>query len=325
LDEKPLDKKPVVEDESGTSRIYDIYKLKELKISGTIGGVGEKDRLSYTSLSYQIANARKLGYPEQGICAAVIKSISPSNNLRTYLESKRNLNLKTLIEVLRTHYKEKDSASVFMELSNAVQLTSETPLDFVIRLMCLRQKILDLSNEEGCPYDENLLKKRFFHAIFTGMRNSNVRVDLKEKLKNELGISDEDILKFVSEAMAYDSERNEKLNGNKKSAQIAAVVNKENFDLKEKKKENPFAKIEELKISQEREMTTLRNEISQLRNALHESSQQKFKRNQYKPREYPRRRKRCQNCETNDTARCFHCFTCGSSAHVMSTCPEKNL
>ena len=34
-------------------------KLKDFKISGYIGNVREKDKLSYTSLVYQIENAKK--------------------------------------------------------------------------------------------------------------------------------------------------------------------------------------------------------------------------------------------------------------------------
>ena len=37
-------------------------KLKNFKISGSIGGSGEKDKLSYMSLVYQIQNGRKTGY-----------------------------------------------------------------------------------------------------------------------------------------------------------------------------------------------------------------------------------------------------------------------
>ena len=42
-----------------SERTFDVLNLKEFKISGTIGGVGERDKLSYTSLSYQIANMRE--------------------------------------------------------------------------------------------------------------------------------------------------------------------------------------------------------------------------------------------------------------------------
>ena len=136
-------------DTQNTNTIFDIQKLKDFKISGTIGGGGDKDKLSYTSLSFQIQNAKKLGYSDENICGAVIKAISASNYLRTYFESKPNLLLSSVLDVLRSHFKEKDSASTFTDLSNAVQLSTETCIDFVIRLMCLRQKVHDLSCEEG--------------------------------------------------------------------------------------------------------------------------------------------------------------------------------
>ena len=94
--------------------IFDIRKLKELKISGKIGGVGEKDKLSYVSLSYQISNAKKLGYSEEMICSSVIKAITPGSYLRTYLEGKQSLTLASLIEVMRSHFREKDSTSIFL-------------------------------------------------------------------------------------------------------------------------------------------------------------------------------------------------------------------
>ena len=202
-DKKDIKVEPGVEiTKKGNGTYIDVLKLKDFKISGSIGGVGEKDKLSFTSLCYQISNAQKVGYSNERVCAAVVKAISPGNNLRTYLESKPNLNLKSLIEILRSHFKEKDSAAVFSELGNAVQQSIETALEFIIRLMCLRQKVVHLSKIEGCPYHENLLIKRFFHAIFTGLRNANIRVDLRERCQNDLFICDEELLKFVSEVTA---------------------------------------------------------------------------------------------------------------------------
>ena len=66
----------------------DVLRLRNIKISGVIGGVGEKDKLSYSSLSYQLWNGKKLGYSDEMMCAAVIHAIAPENNLRTYLERK---------------------------------------------------------------------------------------------------------------------------------------------------------------------------------------------------------------------------------------------
>ena len=160
--------------------LFDVQKLKDFKISGTIGGPEKKDSLSFSSLSYQISNGLKQGYSEELVCAAVLKAISPGNNLRTYLESKKNLNVTSLLEVMRSHFHEKDSSSIFTELSNAVQEINESCLDFVIRTMCLRQKIFVLGVEEGCPYEETLIQKRFLHTIETGLRNNNIRAELRD-------------------------------------------------------------------------------------------------------------------------------------------------
>ena len=74
---------------------------------------------------------------------------------------------------------------MFTELGNAVQHTNETCLDFVIRILCLRENVLSLLIEEKCPYDSERLNKTFFHTMFTGMRNLNIRDDLRDKCRND--------------------------------------------------------------------------------------------------------------------------------------------
>ena len=133
-----------------SSTTVEIQKLKDFKISGVIGGTGGKDKLTFTSLNFQISNAKKLGYSESNISGAVIKAIAQSEPLRPYLESRPDLGLSSLLEILRSSFKEKDSASVFTDLSNACQSSAETCIDFVLRLLCLKQKVLDVSAEEGC-------------------------------------------------------------------------------------------------------------------------------------------------------------------------------
>ena len=335
IDKNILPSKPLSETK------IDVMKLKDFKISGTIGSMGEKDKLSFTSLVYQIENAKKMNYHEQMICAAVIKAISPSNHLRTYLESTPDLTLKNILEILRSHFKEKDSASVFTEFQNAAQSVNETSLEFILRLMCMRQKVLTLSNEEGCPYDKILLNKRFFHTMFTGLRNINIRAELRENCKNDFTLSDEKLLKFASEVIANETERNEKLNS-KKSITVVNVVESEKKDTNseiKKKKENSFMKIQELKLSHEKEMTALRAELAEIKSAILAKPSQngmnsedgKGTRNvpPYIPphqrinRDNFSRRKRCRKCERENVYRCFHCFLCESSEHRMFECPSK--
>ena len=66
---------------------YNLQRLKDFKINGSIGGPGERDKLSYINLAYQIQNGRTIGFSEAEICAGVIKAITLGNFLRSYLES----------------------------------------------------------------------------------------------------------------------------------------------------------------------------------------------------------------------------------------------
>ena len=257
----------------------DVLKLKDFKISGVIGGTGEKDKLSYSSLSYQIASAQKAGYSESRICAAVVKAIAPSNNLRMYLECKPDLDLRILTEILRSHFNERDSASVFTELGNAVQKPHEHSHDFVVRLLCLRQKVADLGREEGCPYQDNMLKKKMFQAMFTGMSNANIRIELRERCKNNFKISDTELLKIVSEIIAIETERSEKFSVKKSvvhSVNLLETSSKDQISsAKNKNKDNPFLQIEELKsfhqtekCAQQKQIADLETQIAEIKGLL---------------------------------------------------------
>ena len=96
---------------------------------------------------------------------------------------------------MRSHFKEKDSSSIFSELSNAIQASNESCMDFIVRLMCLREKVVSLSAEEGCPCDRKLVCQRFSHTVLTWLRNNNIQNKLRS-----LSFSDEPLLKAVTEA-----------------------------------------------------------------------------------------------------------------------------
>ena len=69
--------------ESITSEVISKWK-KDLKISGSIGLPGQKDKITFSSLAYQIENALKKGYEDSEICEAVVRSISPDLQLRVF-------------------------------------------------------------------------------------------------------------------------------------------------------------------------------------------------------------------------------------------------
>lgn len=136
---------------------------KEFKISGQIGEPGQKDRLTFSSLARQIEHGLLKGFPETEIVDAVIRAIVPGMQLRSYLEGKSDLKLPTLRRILRCHYQEKRATELYKQLSSEVQGIKETPQNFLIRALDLRQKILFASqeSESGLRYDPVLVQTCF--------------------------------------------------------------------------------------------------------------------------------------------------------------------
>ena len=72
-----------------------------------------------------MSQGKKVGYSSAEIQTAVIRAIKPGSSLRNYLEAREDMEETAFIQILRSHYKEKDSASVFNEMSNAVQSSTD--------------------------------------------------------------------------------------------------------------------------------------------------------------------------------------------------------
>ena len=257
--------------------------MKDLKMTGVIGSESEKekDKMTFSSLCYQIRNAQKLGHSEQTICNAILTAISPTNHLKTFFEMRPNLTIKGMLSKLKNLYKEKDSTSTLMDLSNAAQTTSETCLDYCTRLMCLRDKVILLSVEEGCPLDMSGLSKRLIKSFFVGMRNANVRNELRESCKNlykgnNNEDDDDELMALVTEAMANETERQERLSTSKKAEVLMMqtnITNKENNKTAsnniKKEKSNPISQIEDLKLEQANQGQAIAAVVAQLTEIKH--------------------------------------------------------
>jgi hypothetical protein len=94
---------------------------RDFKIFGIISGEGHKDGLSFVSLVRQIDTGIKSGYKETEIIDAVIRAVSPSLKLRSYLEMMSGLSLFRLKQILRAHFKEKSATEIYQELAQLCQ------------------------------------------------------------------------------------------------------------------------------------------------------------------------------------------------------------
>ena len=177
-----------------------ISKFKrDFKISGQIGDVSQKDRLSFSSLVHQIENGLKNDYTEDEIKEAVIKAINPALSLRSYLEGKADLTLAKLRRIMRSHYQERTATEPYHQLSSTVQQPKEKPQEFLIRLLDLKQKILFASQETGSElnYDPILVHGMFVHSFSLGLRNENIKIEMKRYLEKKT-MSDEELFEKLN-------------------------------------------------------------------------------------------------------------------------------
>ena len=273
---------------------------KDFKISGQIGDPGQKDRLTFSSLARQIEHGLSKGVPELEIVDAVIRSIIPGLQLRSYLEGRVNLTLPTLRRILRSHYQEKSATELYKQLTSEVQGIKETPQSFLIRTLDLRQKILFASQEaeSGLKYDPGLVQNMFLHTVLTGLQNDSIKRDLQPYLE-QTDISDELLLEKMNTACAYETERQNKrkLLGQPRPATIHSVqssdVPVEKNDKSTTTQQSPakpppavVSQLEEIR-SEMALLKDLKAEVSQLRETMQQPQpnqpQPQFNSPQYPP------------------------------------------
>lgn len=188
---------------------------RDFKIWGQIGELGQRDKLTFSSLAYQIENGLKRHYSDIEIVDAVIRAIPPGLQLRSYLEGKPELTLPTLRRILRSHFQERSATELFKQLASEAQNSKETPQCFLMRVLDLRQKVLFASqeSESGLKYDPGLVQRMCLHTLLTGLQNDNVRMDMQPLLL-DIETSDELLLERLNIACATETERKNKKKAN---------------------------------------------------------------------------------------------------------------
>ena len=107
----------------------DVSKVlrRDFKIHGVAARDNFKDGLSVFSLVRQIELGIKAGYKESETVEAVIRAVSPSLKLRSYLEMIQDLSLSRLGQIMKAHFKQKTPTKLSQELSVLHQEAIESP------------------------------------------------------------------------------------------------------------------------------------------------------------------------------------------------------
>lgn len=251
--------------------------------------------------------------------------------MRSYLEGKTDLTLTNLRQILGAHYAEKDATVLYQQLTKAAQGQNETPLEFLIRVLDLRQKILFASErtQSSLKYNKELVQSQCFQSIMTGLINDNVRAEMRMYLQDE-NSSDELLLQKMQIAQYNESERAIKTKSNRPTLRAGLHVVEQNEipndpcmsqpvikSSKPVKDNSLYSKIEESN-------TAIRELTGQVA-SLVQTVQHNRKTDSDKPTKTytnataKRPKRRCVSCQ-QENKDCNHCFKCGSDTHWAKGC-----
>ena len=149
---------------------------------GVVAGVIKKQiTVPFANLCRQIKNGLQDGYLENQVFNGVVNGMGEASSVRAVFEgpSGEEKTLQDLRDFLRSYYEMQDSATLLKEMEDGTQGMSEKEKDFVCRMINLRYSIVCVSEEEGCPLGEKMVKKRFAHALSVGFRSNTVRIQMQ--------------------------------------------------------------------------------------------------------------------------------------------------
>ena len=301
---------------------------REFKLSGQIGEPGQTEKLTFVSLMHQIDSGLNRGYKENEIVDAVIRAISPHSSLRSYVETLCDLSLAKLRRILRVHYREKAASEVYQQLATVCQQSNESPQQFLLRALDLRNKVNFASQESDCEfnYGLSLIQKTFAKSFETGLRDDILASNLRATLRTP-GLTDEELMKQVNELASQQAERNTKLaTEHQKMTKVnSCEISK---GVGEPRSRNPDGDESQKILSEIRQMRSAINDLQGRVNAQRSQTSKpdwcqfpyRGRGGSYQPK-YPSWG--CQNCkECGRGEECDHCFACGSSGHLARECPR---
>ena len=141
-----------------------------------------------------------LGYSEKEVMSGVIKAIQTGCSLKRYLEGTVGLTFDDFKGILKTHYNVKDSTTLLDEMVRSVQEPKQKLLNYVLKMMALRDEILEVTKDEDCPLGEVWVKRRFTDSLLSGLRKPTIRLEMQALLKQDK--ADPVLLKEVNLLMA---------------------------------------------------------------------------------------------------------------------------
>ncbi|CAI5668470.1 unnamed protein product [Oreochromis niloticus] len=304
-------------------------RRREFRVQG--GQVGDHSSdISYNNICKQMDEGIREGFPDAEIVRGVLRIIKPGT-FKDMLINKDDLTVLELKGFLQAHLREKNSTELFQELMCARQDESETPQQFLYRVIGLKQRVLFTSkmSDAGIKYSAATVQDVFLHSVYQGLgyKHSDIRRELRPLLSSG-EVSDETILRHIMRITSEESERQKRIgSSHRQNTTSAHSAQSELNTLQEcRKQDRP---IDTTKTDPIRELTAKVNELAGLVEAMR---QQTLARPSDLVNPYSQNRSRnrkdktfgCPNCVEQNRPDCCHCFICGEEGHRAVGCLKKS-
>ena len=305
---------------NGTRLRADI-KLKEFKIhSGSIGG---ENQLDLEEVLYQVNEGKALGYSTREIVSGVIRATKPGSSLRKYCQSRPDLNFETLVSQLSSHYGTEDSQEMLEQMRRMKQEPTEKVVDYVHRVMAMRNRILEVNKQEEHDIGEAVVRKACFKAISLGLRRDTIRLQAQQILL-DIAVDDDDVLERISEVAALDKKHLQMINPN------GATACSLNTEVQQSVSQVNVMQGTDMLLAQlAQSLSTHGNELAAMRTRLDQMEQRWGNQTSgdgqsgRKGGKDVRFKLKCASCEQKKLF-CTHCALCGKGDHKQKDCPLKN-
>ena len=298
---------------NGTTRLRADIKLREFKIhSGTIGG---ENQLDLDEVIYQLNEGKALGYGIREIVSGVIRATKPGSSLRKYCQTREELTFESLINLLRSHYGTEDSQEMLEEMRKMKQEPSDKVVDYVRRVMAMRNRILEVNKKEEHDIGDAVVRKACFRTISLGLRRDTIRLQVQQIL-TDINQDDDSVLQKISDVAALDKKHQQMINPGGAEVcslnteaqgvtQVNAVQTSDNVLL---------AQVAQSLSAHVNELAAMRTRLDQIEQRWgsqkpggEEPAKQAGRRNKFNF-------KKCANCEEHKLF-CTHCNLCGKDGH----------
>ena len=139
---------------------------RDLKFTGTIDGGTESDM--------DVVTLNTFVDPE--IAIAVRKCVAQGSDTRSYFDLKPNMSLDDMISFITSSQEETSSRQLYKAINGACQNVNETSPKFAVRLLGLREKLLNAAEKENwLRYTADQVQEVFLEAMRTGLRDESVK------------------------------------------------------------------------------------------------------------------------------------------------------